>query len=125
VDSAALSNQAFQQYSSTGSWVSLVVGLLVVVALWRIYSKAGEPGWASIIPIYNVYVLVRICGRPAWWTLMVFIPLVNIVFYVILTHDLSKAFGHGLPFTLGLILLPVFFHLVLGFGGSRYVRARV
>jgi hypothetical protein len=124
VNSLNYSDQAFQQMSGGSGLFSLVFGIILLVALWKIYSKAGEPGWACIIPIYNVYVLLKIVGRPWWWLLLMLIPLVNIVIYLVVTNDLSKSFGHGVGFTLGLIFLPGIFHLVLGFGGSRYVGAK-
>jgi len=95
--------------------------VLAIVAMWKVFTKAGEEGWKSIIPIYNTIVLLKIVGRPWWWILLLLIPLVNIVILVIVYNDLSKSFGHGLGFTLGLLFLNVIFFLILGFGSSRYV----
>ncbi len=99
----------------------MVILVLAIVALWKIFTKAGEEGWKSIIPIYNTIILLKIVGRPWWWILLFLIPLVNIVVIIIVYNDLSKSFGHGMGFTLGLLFLNVIFFLILGFGSSRYV----
>jgi Family of unknown function (DUF5684) len=108
-----------------GSVVLLIIWLLVVVfylaAEWRIFTKAGKPGWAVIIPIYGTLVFLQVIGRPWWWLIMFLIPLVNIPFLIIAVNDLSKSFGHGVGYTLGLIFLPEIFLPMLGFGGSQYV----
>ena len=98
---------------------------LLIVALfawvfWRIFEKAGKPGWAAIIPIYNVIVLLEIVGRPVWWVLLLFIPVVNIVIGFLLALDLSRSFGHDLAFALGLFFLGFIFYPVLAFGGDTY-----
>jgi uncharacterized membrane protein YhaH (DUF805 family) len=100
--------------------VYLALLVLIFAAMWRTFSKAGQPGWAAIIPIYNVIVLLRIVGRPWWWLLLMFIPIVSLIILIIVYNDLSKAFGHGVGFTLGLIFLPFIFLPILGFGGSQY-----
>jgi Family of unknown function (DUF5684) len=105
----------------TASWlISLVVLVIAIVAYWRVFTKAGEAGWKSIIPIYNVIVLLKIVGRPWWWLLLMLIPLVNIVVFIVVMNDLSKSFGHGVAFTLGLIFLSFIFYLILAFGSSQY-----
>lgn len=101
--------------------VYAAVIIFLLAAEWRIFSKAGQPGWAVIIPIYSTLVYLKIVGRPWWWLLLLFIPLVNIVIAFILVNDLSKAFGHGIGYTLGLIFLSIIFIPILGFGGSQYV----
>ncbi|MDI9498165.1 MAG: DUF5684 domain-containing protein [Bacillota bacterium] len=105
-----------------GLAIACLVYLLVsVVTLWRIYRKAGEPGWAILIPIYNAYVLFKITWGSGWYFLLMFIPLVNIVVAFMTLVKLSRAFGHGGGFALGLILLHLLFMLILAFGGSRYL----
>lgn len=99
----------------------LVIAVLAIIALWKIFTKAGEEGWKAIIPIYNMMVLLKIVGRPMWWILLFLIPVVNLVILIIVMNDLSKSFGHGVGFTLGLLFLSTLFYLILGFGSSRYV----
>jgi hypothetical protein len=108
-----------------GAALVLALGLVALVvlqlaALWKIYTKAGEAGWKSLIPFYNVIVLLRIVGRPAWWLLLLLVPLVNLVVLVIVSVDLAKAFGKGVGFMLGLLLLSFVFLPILGFGSARY-----
>jgi hypothetical protein len=102
-------------------FVMMVIAILIIVAQWKVFTKAGKPGWASIIPIYNIIVLLEIVGRPVWWFFLFLIPLVNVVVGVIVLFDLSKSFGKGAGFALGLLFLSPIFYLILGFGGSRYV----
>jgi hypothetical protein len=101
--------------------IALAITVLYIASYWAIYGKAGQPGWAAIIPIYSTFVLLRVCGRPAWWFILLLIPLVNVVIGLILVFDLAKAFGRGALFGLGLLFLSIIFYPVLGFGGSRFV----
>ncbi len=94
--------------------------ILMLASLWVIYTKAGKPGWACIIPIYNVIVLLEIVGKPWWWLLLFCIPIVNIVFAIWTYNLLSKSFGQGEGFTVGLLLLSVIFFPILAFGSSKY-----
>jgi hypothetical protein len=106
---------------ATCCWfLGLLVGIFVLVALWKVYVKAGKPGWAVIIPIYNILVLLEIVGKPWWWLLLMFIPFVNIVIMVIVYIELAKVFGHGVGYGIGLLLLPYVFVAMLGFGSSVY-----
>lgn len=100
----------------------LILALLILMfaSLWRIYEKAGKPGWASLIPLYNMLVLLEIVGKPWWWLLLLMIPGVNIVLSVWVTNLLSKSFGQGVWFTLGLIFLPFIFWPLLGLGDYKY-----
>jgi hypothetical protein len=100
--------------------ISLVVFVIMIAAMWRIFTKAGEEGWKAIIPIYNIVVLLKIVGRPWWWLVLMLIPIVNVVVGIVVMNDLSKSFGHGVGFTLGLIFLPFIFYLILAFGSSQY-----
>ena len=107
-------------FGTTCGFVYFAMLVMVVVGLWKMYEKAGKPGWAAIIPIYNVWVLLEIVGRPGWWLLLLFIPVVNFVIWIIIAIDLAKSFGHDILFAIGLMLLPEFFYLILGFGSSEY-----
>jgi len=100
--------------------IFLLIIILLIVSNWKIYEKANEPGWASIIPIYNSLVLFKIIGKPWWWLILMFVPYINIVIIVWATNLLSKKFGKDEGFTLGLIFLPFIFLPILAFGDSRY-----
>ena len=101
--------------------VGLVVGLLLIIATWRLFNKAGQPGWAAIIPFYNTIVSLRIAGKPWWWLLLMFVPLVNVIVAVALSLSLAKSFGKGTGFGVLTFLFPVICIPILGFGGARYV----
>jgi len=109
--------------SSGGSFVAIfafLYALCVLIAGWRVFSKADEPGWASLIPIYNVYVLLRIVGRPIWWLVLMLIPGINFIVGVVLALDVAKSYGKGFLYGLGLAFLTAPFTLHLGLGDSRY-----
>ena len=101
--------------------VWMAVFLLYVISGWVIFSKAGKPGWAVLVPIYNIIVLLEIVGRPIWWIVLLLIPFVNIIVWLILVVDLAKSFGKGVGYVLGLIFLPPIFYPMLAFGSSKYV----
>jgi hypothetical protein len=105
---------------SAYNWFYLAFIVLTYVAAWKVYVKAGEEGWKAIIPIWNLFVLMRIVGRPWWWLILMLIPLVGLVIWIIVANDLSKSFGRGVGTTLGLIFLSSIFMLILGFGEARY-----
>ncbi len=111
-------------YFMTSVVVSLILILalliLMVAALWRVYEKAGKPGWACIIPVYNTLVLLEIVKKPWWWLFLLMIPVVNFIIGVWLTNLVSKRFGQGVGFTLGLIFLPFIFWPLLGLGDYKY-----
>src|SRR5262249_12523236 len=99
-------------------WLAFMI--LMIAACWKIFTKAGQPGWAAIIPIYNWYILCKIVGRPGWWVILLLIPFVNFIVGIILCIDLAKSFGKGVGFGIGLILLGVIFFPILGFGSAQY-----
>ena len=99
-------------------WIALVV--IEIVALWKIFEKAGQAGWKAIIPIYNGYILLKIVGKPGWWLILFFIPIVNLVFVIWTYNMLSKSFGKDEAFTVGLILLGIVFLPILAFGNAKY-----
>jgi hypothetical protein len=100
--------------------VSVILAIIMIVAVWKIYVKAGKPGWASIVPIYNIIVYLEIIGKPWWWLLLMCIPFVNIIFAIWAINLLSKSFGKGVGFTIGLLILGPIFILILAFGGAKY-----
>jgi hypothetical protein len=102
-------------------WIVCVVAIVFeVAAMWTVFQKAGQPGWASIIPIYNAIVLLQIAGKPVWWILLYLIPIVNIVIGIIVLHNISVNFGKGVGFTLGLIFLGFIFYPILAWGDAEY-----
>jgi hypothetical protein len=104
--------------------VILGIVVLALAGLWATFSKAGEPGWACIVPIYNMIVLCRIGGKPEWWFLLMLIPLVGIIIQIVVLAGVAENFGKGGGFVVGLIFLPFIFYPLLGFGDAEYVGAR-
>src|SRR5215510_66177 len=90
-------------------FASLAVAVFLIAAMWKVFVKAGQPGWAAIIPIYNIYIMTKIGGKPGYWTLLCLIPFLNIIFIIWLYNMVSKSFGKDEGFTVGLILLGVVF----------------
>lgn len=101
--------------------IYLAIIVLMIVSMWKIYEKAGKPGWACIIPIYNIIVLLEIVGKPWWWLLlMLFLPGIGIIWVIWTINLLSKSFGKNEGFTVGLILLAIIFFPILGLGEAQY-----
>ncbi len=99
----------------------LVISVVMLISHWKIFEKAGKPGWAAIIPIYNIIVLLEIIGKPVWWVFLILFPCTSIIFAVWATNLLSKSFGQREGFTIGLLLLGVVFYPVLAFGNYKYL----
>ncbi len=117
-----------QEQFTTVAIVSLIILVVSIIANWKIFTKAGEKGWKSIIPIYNSVVLFKIIGLSPWLLLIylaAFIPVIGsiavIVLSIVSVYYLSKSFGKGAGFTVGLIFLPQIFQLILAFGSAEYV----
>ena len=118
-----LSNQQAQAnpvVSAVSGIVGLVIAVIGIASMWKLFTKAGQPGWASIIPIYNLYVLCKISGKPGWWLLLCIIPFVNFVIVILLFLGLAKNFGKGAGFGIGLVFLGFIFLPILAFGDARY-----
>ena len=98
----------------------LALVVFIIAAIWKVFVKAGQPGWAAIIPIYNIYIMTKIAGKPGIWTLLCLIPVVNYIFSIWLYNMISKSFGKDEGFTVGLVLLGFIFWPILGFGGAKY-----
>lgn len=98
----------------------LAIVILVIASIWIVFTKAGKPGWACLIPIYNLIVMLEVAGKPWWWILLFLIPIVNIVFMIMMFHGISTKFGKGVGFTLGLIFLGFVFFPILAFGDAKY-----
>jgi len=122
----AQETQYSTNYSSTGHvspvfWIIYFAFLIfMIAAMWKIFTKAGQPGWAILIPFYNLYVMCKIAGRPGWWLLLMLIPFVNLIIFIILYVDISKSFGKGAGFAVGMLFLPFIFFPILGFGSAQY-----
>jgi hypothetical protein len=110
--SLALLLQSGDGGSSGAVLGALACVVLVLVSMWKVYTKAGQPGWAILIPIYNAYVLLKIVGRPGWWLLLLIIPLVNFIIAIVVNFDLARA--------LGLTFLSPIFYIILGLGAAEY-----
>lgn len=99
----------------------LIIGVILIISLWKIFQKAGYQGWEAIVPIYNIYILLKIVGKPWWWLLLMCIPYVGLIWQIWSYNMLSKSFGKTEGFTAGLVLLPFIFFPILGFGDARYL----
>lgn len=103
--------------------IQIAILVLIAAGAWKTYEKAGEPGWKALIPFYNLWILLRITGKPGWWFIMFLIPLANLVFAVLTFITLSRRFGYPGVFCVGIILLPFVFWPIMGFSDSTYNRA--
>lgn len=103
-----------------GMIIQLAIAVLMIASLWVIFTKAGIEGWKSIIPIYNVYCILQIVGRPGWWLLLYFIPIVNLVIAILVNIELAKSFGKSAAFGIGLIFLAPIFYPILAFSEAQY-----
>ena len=101
--------------------ISLLIALVVIAGIWKTFEKAGKPGWAAIIPIYNIIVLLEIAGKPIWWIILFFVPCVNIIVSLLIFIAVAKAFGKSEVFGIGLWLLGFIFFPILGFGDAKYI----
>jgi hypothetical protein len=100
--------------------VYLAVIVLLIASMWVIFTKAGQPGWAAIVPIYNGVVLLQIVGRPVWWIVLLLIPFVGFIVGILVVLDLAKSFSQSVGFGIGLLLLPFVFAPMLAFGDAKY-----
>lgn len=122
-----LAQETSFEYSTSGNapgpvfWIcELIFVVLIIASLWKVFSKAGQPGWPAIIPIYNVYIMCKVAGRPGWWLLLMLIPVVNVIIAIILNVDIAKRFGKGVGFAIGMIFLPFIFWPIIAFGSAQY-----
>lgn len=100
-------------------YIALIV--LIIASLWKLFTKAGQPGWAAIVPIYNTIVMLEIAGKPTWWLLLFLIPFVNIVVEIMVLVGLAEKFGKSGGYVLGMLFLPFIFFPMLAFGSAEYV----
>ena len=100
--------------------VYLALIILLLASQWKTFAKAGQPGWACIIPVYNVIVLLQIAKKPIWWIILLFIPFVNIIIIILVNIAVAENFGKGAGFGLGLVFLPIIFFPILAFSDAKY-----
>ncbi len=111
----------FAAIGTVGFIFLLAFAILMIASMWKVFEKAGKPGWAAIIPIYNTIVLLEIAKKPVWWIFIILlVPIANLIFAIMAIHGVSKNFGKGVGFTLGLIFLGFIFYPILGFGSAKY-----
>ena len=115
------------EYSSGGGvgaivfmLIELVIAVVMIAAMWKVFVKAGEPGWAAIVPIYNLLVMVKIAGKPAWWVVLFFIPFANFIVGIMVAIAIAQRFGKSTGFGIGMVLLPFIFYPMLGFGDATF-----
>ena len=101
--------------------IYIAILVAIIAGVWKMFVKAGEPGWAAIIPFYNTFVMVKICGKPILWFILTFIPCVNFIIGILLALELAKVFGKSAAYGIGIILLPFIFVPMLGFGKAQYI----
>lgn len=120
MDSSSLLGGALLASFGTMMLISSAVGLVMLISMWKVFKKAGKPGWASIIPIYNIYTMIQIAKLPTYYLLLFIIPIANIYaifkIYIELAHKFNKSTGFGV----GLIFLSVIFFPMLAFGDATY-----
>jgi hypothetical protein len=107
---------------AVSAYLALVI--VIVAGMWKTFEKAGQPGWACIIPVYNIMVILEITKKPIWWLILMLIPCVSIIAAILVMIDFAKVFGRGAGFGLGLTFLPFIFFPILGFGSARYLGDR-
>ncbi len=100
--------------------IPFIIAIFFIASMWKVFTKAGQPGWAVIVPVYNIFTLLKIVGKPGWWIVLFFIPLVSIIIAILVSLELAKNFGKGAGFGVGLAFLPFIFFPVLGFGSAEY-----
>ncbi|WP_254513738.1 DUF5684 domain-containing protein [Anatilimnocola floriformis] len=100
--------------------IIFAIALIPLIGMWKLFEKAGKPGWAAIVPIYNAYVLTEIAGMDIMWFFFTFVPCLNIVAAVMIWINVAKNFGKDTGYAIGIILLPIVFIPLLGFSDARY-----
>ncbi|MEI7946190.1 MAG: DUF5684 domain-containing protein [bacterium] len=103
-----------------GLIVYVALTVFLVVTMWKVFAKAGQPGWACLVPIYNTCVWLKIAGKPMWWFFLLLIPVVNFIIAILAVVGLANKFGKGGGFAVGLIFLPIIFYPILAFGDAEY-----
>ena len=108
-------------------FVLIYIGIIVlmITSVWKVFTKANQPGWAAIVPIYNIIIMLEVAKKPTWWVAMYFIPIANFIFMIMTLNGLSKNFGKDEGFTVGMVFLGIVFWPILAFGNAQYVDNKV
>ncbi len=101
---------------------NLLVVVGVIAGIWKVFVKANKPGWAALVPIYNLFVMAEVGGKPSWWAILMFVPLVNLIVLVLICMGVAKNFGKSELYGIGLALLGFIFFPLLGFSDAKYRR---
>jgi hypothetical protein len=123
VSLATIAAQDFDTRPEMGVFPMILIilfALVVIAGMWKAFEKAGEPGWGAIIPIYNLYLMLKIGGKPWWWLLLMIFPLINLVVAILMGIGIARNFGRGVLFGLGLTFLGFICWPILGFGDDQY-----
>ena len=113
----------FRKDMTMGAFLTLIYIAVIVLSIaggWKMFVKAGKPGWGIIIPIYNIILMLEIAGRPIWWVILFFIPVANIIVAILVNIDIAKKFGKDVGFGIGLAFLGFIFMPILGFGDAKF-----
>lgn len=102
-------------------YLVLATLMFMTVSYWRIHSKAGWPGWTILVPFYNMYIDLKIAGKPGWWLIFFFLPLIQLPFMLLMYIGMAANFGKGALFAFGMFMLPFPFWPILAFDGSEYI----
>ncbi|HUF25912.1 MAG TPA: DUF5684 domain-containing protein [Gemmatimonadaceae bacterium] len=99
----------------------VIMGLVVfmVASMWIVFDKAGQPGWAVLIPIYQQIVHARVANKSVWWGIALIIPVINLIAYFVISFGVAERFGKSTAFGIGLALLPIVFYPMLAFGDAQ------
>jgi hypothetical protein len=115
------SSSAFHYFSTGIIILYIIIFIPMILGWWKIFTKAGKPGWACIIPFYNYIVACEIVGKPVWWFLLMICPCINFIFLIWVLNLLCKSFGKSEGFTVGMLFLNPIFACILGFGDAVYL----
>jgi hypothetical protein len=102
------------------AFVGLAIALMMIASMWKVFTKAGQPGWAVLVPVYNIVILLKITGKPMWWLAFFFVPVANFVVMIMIVIALAKSFGKSTGFGLGMLFFGFVFYPILGFGDAQY-----
>ena len=100
--------------------VYLAIAIVWIAGMWKTFEKANQPGWGCIIPIYNFVLMLKIAGKPLWWLILVFIPVINLIPGILVPLAMAKSFRKGAGFGIGILFLPFIFYPILGFGKAEF-----